>query len=207
MPKRYWLVGDYLNAYRRTAQIDIPQKRPLPAQSAECAPGQRSVGATVVSSRLSESVECGQALPQLLLWPVEHFPVYRLPIASRKGQLNPHTRNLDRSVVHDKAQIAAAQCHGARRFTGAARMYSFNAPTGTRHLSAALVPESLPLANKRMTMLTGTCSRSATWRVVRYSTVISPFAASSWPGHSVQNNKCPLAASAETPHAPRFLRL
>lgn len=123
------------------------------------------------------------------------------------GQELEHQAGAPASVVHDKAQIAAAQCHGARRFTGAARMYSFNAPTGTRHLSAALVPESLPLANKRMTMLTGTCSRSATWRVVRYSTVISPFAAGSWPGHSVQNNKCPLAASAETPHAPRFLRL
>jgi hypothetical protein len=64
----------------------------------------------------------------------------------------------------------------------------------------------LPLAKRRTTMLTGTCSRSATWRVVRDSTVTSPVAVDSWPGHSVQHNKCPFAASAETPHAPRSPR-
>jgi hypothetical protein len=42
--------------------------------------------------------------------------------------------------------------------------------------------------------------------VVRHSTVGSTFAVGSWPGHSVQNNKGPITASAETPHAPRFLR-
>src|ERR1039458_7639232 len=87
--------------------------------------------------------------------------------------------------------------------TGAASMYSFSAATGTCHLLFTFVPESLPLAKRWTTMLTGTCSRSATWRVVRHSTVMSPFAASSWPGHLVQFNKSPLDAPAETPHAPQ----
>ena len=63
---------------------------------------------------------------------------------------------------------------GSGRLAGAAKTYSFSAAAGTCHQLFTFVPESLPLAKRRTTMRILTCSRSATWWVVRYSTAISP---------------------------------
>src|ERR1022692_3108557 len=107
----------------------------------------------------------------------------QLPLDSRRPWTAALSGDIGRCPVGTSFARLTGQCengllrvlclHLAPRSLAGEATYSFSAAAGTCHLLFSLAPESLPLAKRRTTMLTGTCSRSATWRVVRDSTVTS----------------------------------